>query len=59
MVLAGVEHETLHFTSRRDAVWFGVGGNMRAAIYARVSTVNGQSPELQLGELREYAARRG
>ena len=32
---------------------------MRAAIYARVSTVNGQSPEMQLAELREYASRRG
>ena len=32
---------------------------MRVAIYARVSTVNGQSPEMQLAELREYASRRG
>jgi DNA invertase Pin-like site-specific DNA recombinase len=32
---------------------------MRAAIYARVSTLNGQSPEMQLAELREYASRRG
>jgi DNA invertase Pin-like site-specific DNA recombinase len=33
---------------------------MRAALYARVSTVDkGQDPEVQLGELREYAARRG
>jgi len=31
----------------------------RAAIYARTSTVLGQSPEMQLVELREYAARRG
>jgi DNA invertase Pin-like site-specific DNA recombinase len=32
----------------------------RAAIYARVSTVaNGQSPEMQLRELREYCERRG
>lgn len=31
---------------------------MRVAIYARVSTVNGQSPESQLGELREYCQRR-
>jgi DNA invertase Pin-like site-specific DNA recombinase len=36
------------------------GDAMRAAIYARVSTTNnGQSPEMQLRELREYAARRG
>src|ERR1035438_3995886 len=32
---------------------------MRSAIYARVSTLNGQSPEMQLTELREYASRRG
>lgn len=31
----------------------------RVALYARVSTLNGQNPELQLAELREYAARRG
>jgi DNA invertase Pin-like site-specific DNA recombinase len=33
---------------------------MRTAIYARVSTVgNGQSPEMQLRELRDYCERRG
>lgn len=32
---------------------------MRVALYARVSTLNGQNPETQLVELREYAARRG
>ena len=32
---------------------------MRAAIYARVSTTNGQNPEMQLLDLREYASRRG
>jgi DNA invertase Pin-like site-specific DNA recombinase len=32
---------------------------MRVALYARVSTLNGQHPEMQLNELREYAARRG
>ena len=31
----------------------------RVATYARVSTVAGQSPEMQLCELREYAERRG
>jgi DNA invertase Pin-like site-specific DNA recombinase len=31
----------------------------RVAMYARVSTCNGQDPEMQLRELREYAARRG
>jgi DNA invertase Pin-like site-specific DNA recombinase len=32
---------------------------MRAALYARVSTLNGQDPEMQLRELREYCGRRG
>ncbi len=32
---------------------------MRVALYARVSTLNGQHPEMQLAELREYATRRG
>jgi DNA invertase Pin-like site-specific DNA recombinase len=32
---------------------------MRVALYARVSTTNGQHPEMQLSELREYAGRRG
>ena len=31
----------------------------RAALYARVSTQNGQNPEMQLRELREYCVRRG
>ena len=31
----------------------------RAALYARVSTPNGQNPEMQLRELREYCDRRG
>jgi DNA invertase Pin-like site-specific DNA recombinase len=31
----------------------------RVALYARVSTLNSQDPELQLAELREYAGRRG
>ena len=31
---------------------------MRVGLYARVSTTNGQSPEMQLAELREYATRR-
>ena len=29
------------------------------ALYARVSTLNGQNPDMQLAELREYARRRG
>jgi DNA invertase Pin-like site-specific DNA recombinase len=33
---------------------------LRVAVYARVSTIgNGQSPEMQLRELREHCARRG
>src|ERR1039458_4679284 len=32
---------------------------IRVALYARVSTLNNQDPEMQLGELREYAGRRG
>jgi len=40
-----------------DADDEGVG--TRAAIYARVSTLAGQSPQMQLDVLREYAARRG
>lgn len=31
---------------------------MRAAIYARVSTANGQNPEMQLREVREYCKHR-
>src|SRR5271157_1297488 len=31
----------------------------RVALYARVSTCNGQDPEMQLSKLREYASRRG
>lgn len=31
----------------------------RAAIYARVSTHNGQNPEMQLNEVRAYCERRG
>ena len=32
---------------------------MKIAVYARVSTLNGQDPEMQLRELREYCQRRG
>jgi DNA invertase Pin-like site-specific DNA recombinase len=32
---------------------------MRAAIYARVSTANGQNPEMQCHEIREYCKHRG
>jgi DNA invertase Pin-like site-specific DNA recombinase len=38
----------------------GDGGNgMRVGLYARVSTMHNQNPEVQLAELREHAARRG
>ena len=33
--------------------------NQRVALYARVSTLQAQDPEMQLSELQEYAARRG
>ena len=36
-----------------------VASRPRAALYARVSTNNGQNPEMQLNELREYCQRRG
>jgi DNA invertase Pin-like site-specific DNA recombinase len=32
---------------------------IRVALYARVSTLNNQDPEMQLRELREYSGRRG
>jgi len=32
---------------------------IRAALYARVSTLTAQNPEMQLSELREYASHRG
>jgi DNA invertase Pin-like site-specific DNA recombinase len=35
------------------------GSAIRVGIYARVSTANNQDPEMQLNELRVYAARRG
>ncbi len=34
-------------------------GRLRAAIYARVSTTNGQDPTVQTRELKEYCERRG
>ncbi len=36
-----------------------MSGPSCVALYARVSTLNGQNPEMQLAELREYAIRRG
>jgi DNA invertase Pin-like site-specific DNA recombinase len=32
---------------------------MKTAVYARVSTTNGQNPQMQLRELKEYCQRRG
>lgn len=37
----------------------GAENPFRVALYARVSTLNNQDPEMQLSELREYALRRG
>jgi DNA invertase Pin-like site-specific DNA recombinase len=36
-----------------------IGAPVKLTLYARVSTHNGQDPELQLRELREYCKRRG
>jgi len=45
--------QTVSSSKARKEIW-------RAAIYARVSTSNnGQSPEMQLRELREFCERRG
>jgi hypothetical protein len=42
------------------SAWTGSAGEGHAAIYARVSTVDGrQDPETQLRQLREHAERRG
>ena len=35
------------------------GQNVKTAIYARVSTTAGQTPDMQIRELREYCQRRG
>jgi DNA invertase Pin-like site-specific DNA recombinase len=37
----------------------GFGATTRVGLYARVSTLTAQDPEMQLFELREYAERRG
>jgi hypothetical protein len=39
--------------------WRFRSGLRGAALYARVSTNNGQNPQMQLGEMREHATRRG
>ncbi len=38
---------------------YGQAGIIKAALYARVSTHVGQSPEMQISELRDYCQRRG
>jgi predicted site-specific integrase-resolvase len=45
-------HSSSPFHSPQDT-------HQRIAIYARVSTLHNQNPEMQLAELREYASRRG
>src|ERR1700722_8388440 len=37
----------------------GMKEHKQAAVYARVSTFNGQDPAMQTGELKEYCERRG
>jgi hypothetical protein len=50
--MARSKNTTLDFSEHRPI--------QRVALYARVSTLNGQQhPEMQLSELREYASRRG
>lgn len=51
----------MHFRLRVPAVSTSEteGRSMRVALYARVSTTNGQSPEMQLVEMTDYANRRG
>jgi DNA invertase Pin-like site-specific DNA recombinase len=36
-----------------------LSAEIRAALYARVSILHGQDPEVQLRELRDYCQRRG
>jgi DNA invertase Pin-like site-specific DNA recombinase len=36
-----------------------MNGNQRVVLYSRVSTNNGQDPEVQSREIREYCERRG
>jgi len=48
-----------HRTSARPAPTNGQMAIQRVALYARVSTLNGQDPQMQLRELREYVIRRG
>jgi DNA invertase Pin-like site-specific DNA recombinase len=45
-------HEYAQATLRHDS-------DFSAALYSRVSTTNGQDPEMQLRELRDYCSRRG
>ncbi len=48
-----------HRTTRQNSTQELPVNIARVALYARVSTLNGQDPEMQLTELREYASRRG
>ena len=48
-----------HVSSRRELAQAVPATISRVALYARVSTLNGQDPEMQLSELREYAIRQG
>src|ERR1019366_4315559 len=50
--MAGNKINTTQANAGRDKI-------IRVALYARVSTNNGQDPEVQLRELREYCQRRG
>ncbi|OFV95680.1 MAG: hypothetical protein A3H28_15480 [Acidobacteria bacterium RIFCSPLOWO2_02_FULL_61_28] len=54
--MAGSKINTASFSTQASAARTQ---GIRAALYARVSTNNGQDPEMQLRELREYCQRRG
>ena len=51
------KHSPYHYP--RNPLKSSHSRSTRVALYARVSALNGQDPEMQLRELREYAGRRG
>ncbi len=55
----GSPHDGTLSPSRVTTMKDSMSATTRVAIYARVSTLHGQNPEMQVDELREYALRRG
>lgn len=53
--MAVIDHPTASFPAQVPTE----GQLLHVALYARVSTLSTQKPDMQLSELREYAARRG